>query len=266
MAAEPRPNLPGVDYTLRLLSYLARQRGPVRAATIQNDLGLPRATIYRLLTALEEQGFVIHFPDEHRFGLGVAAFELSTGFNRQEPLTRLAAPLLARLVDRVGESAHFSVLRGKDIVYLIEERAQRRQPLVTEVGVRLPSDITASGRAMLSLMPPAQLRALFSTPQMFSSRAGEEPMSYSQLRAVLAKVREQGFASERGEVTEGIASVAVAVSDHAGWPVAAVAVSFNAHHFDDLHPHLVEEASRAAEEIARVARANVSPHAPTPKR
>lgn len=253
----PRPTLPGVDYTLRLLSYLARQRGPVRAATIQRDLDLPRATVYRLLAALEEQGFIIHFAAEHRFGLGVAAFELSTGFTRQEPLSRLAAPILARLVDRVGESAHFSVLRGKDIVYLIEERAQRRPALVTEVGVRLPSDITASGRAMLSLMPPAQLRALFSAPQMFARRAGEEPMSYSRLRSILTKVRDEGFASEKGEVTEGIASVAVAVPDHAGWPVAAVAVSFDARQFDEGHLHLAREAAEAARDVARAARADV---------
>jgi DNA-binding IclR family transcriptional regulator len=236
---ENRSDVPAARQSLRILTYLAGQRGPVAAATLAAALDLPRSSIYRLLGALEDFGFVIHFPEERRYGIGIAAFELSSGFSRQEPLTRLGRPILAALVDRIGESAHLAVLHGSDVLYLVEERAPRRPSLVTDVGVRLPSHLTASGRALLATLPSAQLRALFPDASAFARRAGHDtgsggsggssgsgPQGYGELKRLLDRVRADGYAAEDGEVTEGMASVAVAVTDHTGWPAAGIAVTF----------------------------------------
>ena len=128
--------VPAADNALRILSHLAAQRGPVPASSIATALDLPRSSVYHLLTVLTERGFALHLPEEKRYGLGIAAFELSTGFSRQEPLSRVGQPLLAGLVDRLGESGHLAVLHGRDVLYIAEERAPRRPRLVTDVGIR----------------------------------------------------------------------------------------------------------------------------------
>ena len=138
---------------LALLQALARQPVPVPAAALARDLGLPRSTTYHLLAELVDAGFVVHLPEERRYGLGVSAFEIGSAYSRQEPLARLARPVLARLVDAVGHSAHLAVLHGREVLYVVEQRAPGRPPLVTDVGVRLPAQLTASGRAMLADLP-----------------------------------------------------------------------------------------------------------------
>lgn len=226
-----KPKVPAADQTLAILSHLAHQRGPVPAATIANALELPRSTVYHLLAVMQERGFVVHLPEDRRYGLGIAAFELSSGFSRQQPLARLGGPLVAGLVDRIGESGHLAVLHGRDVLYLVEERAPRRPSLVTDVGVRLPAHLTATGRAMLAALPPAQLRALYPDRAAFAWRGDPEATGewrYSRLKQVLHEVREAGWAGEDGEVTEGLASVGVAVLDHVGWPAAAIAVTYRA--------------------------------------
>jgi len=243
---------PAAHHTLRILELLSAQRGPVAASTIGHMLKLPRSTVYRLLGVLEEHGFVLHFPEARRYGIGIAAFELSSGFMRQEPLTRLGRPILSALVDRLGESAHLAVLRGRDVVYLIEERAPRRPHLVTDVGVRLPSQLTASGRALLATLPKSQLRALFPSSESFVQRSEAGPSNYAELTRLLDAVRERGFAAEDGDVSEGIASVAVAARDHAGWPAAAIAVSFPRDAIPlDRWPQLATEIGRVAAELSR---------------
>jgi DNA-binding IclR family transcriptional regulator len=221
---------PSATRTLRVLRFLAGQPQPVAAEYIAQAVGLPRASAYRLLTAMVDEGFVVHLREEGTFGLGVAAFEAGSGYLRQAPLQRLARLPLARLVDRVGESAHLAVLHGRDVLYVVEERAPGRPPLVTDVGVRLPAHLTASGRAMLAMLPGAQVRALFPNRAAFASRG--EPAdgavnSPSALRAVLTDTRRRGHAFEDGEVTAGFASVAGAVVDHNGHPTAAVALTFD---------------------------------------
>jgi DNA-binding IclR family transcriptional regulator len=187
---------------------------------------LPRSTAYHLLGAMAAEGFVVHLPEEHRYGLGVAAFEVGSGSSRQEPLQRIARRPLADLVDRVGRTAHLAVLHGRDVLYVVEERAPGRAPLVTDVGVRLPAHLTASGRAILARLPASQVRALYPTPADFVDRHGSGPRSLGALRSVLQETRQRGYAVEHGEVTPGLASVAAAVLDHNGHPVAGVAVTY----------------------------------------
>jgi len=177
---------------------------------------------------LAEQGFVVHLPEERRYGLGVAAFEIGSAYSRQAPLARLARPPLARLVDLVRHSAHLAVLHGREVLYVVEERAPGRPPLVTDVGVRLPAHLAASGRAVLAGLPSAQVRALFGDRTAFTDRTGIGPQTLPELRRVLTEVRRRGYAVEDGEITPGFASVAAAVHDYSGYPVAGVAVTFPA--------------------------------------
>jgi len=218
--------VPAATKALRVLRFLATQPDPVTLDRLATAVGLPRSTAYHLLTAMIEEGFVVHLPDEHRYGLGVAAFEVGSGYARQEPLQRIARRALAALVDAVGQSAHLAVLHGRDVLYVLEERAPGLPPLVTGVGVRLPAHLTASGRAILASLPSAQVRALYPDRGAFVDRHGTGPMSLSALRSVLTETRQRGYADELGEVTPGFASVAAAVLDHNQHPVAGVAVTF----------------------------------------
>ena len=211
---------------LDVLGLLSRHTQPLPATTIGRELGIPRSSVYHLLTVLQQHGYVAHFPEERRYGLGVAAFELGSAYSRQAPLQRLARPILTRLVDEVHQNAHFAVLHGNDVLYLVEERAPRRPSLVSDVGVRLPAHLTASGLAMLAALPAAQVRALYPSATALVQRHDTGPTSLRQLRTLLTGVRARGYAVEQGTVTPGFASVAAAVLDHAGYPAAAFAATY----------------------------------------
>jgi DNA-binding IclR family transcriptional regulator len=249
-SSRPAPQVPAADQTLRILTYLARQPAPVPAAAMAQALGIPRSSVYHLLDALAEHGYVVHLPSERRWGLGTAAFELAGGYSRQQPIARLGARLIAALADRTGESAHLAVMSGRDVVYIVEERAPRRPALVTDVGVRLPAHLTATGRAMLAALPAAQIRALFPDAASFTDRTGRGPRTPTALREVLRRVRADGYATEDGEVTLGLRSVGAAVLDHAGWPAAAVAITW-AEETDRNAVSLVTAAQSVAAELQR---------------
>jgi DNA-binding IclR family transcriptional regulator len=245
-------NAPAATQALAVLRLLARHTEPVPASAIARDLDLPRSSVYHLLAVLRDQGFVVHLADERRYGLGVAAFELGSAYSRQAPLQRLARQLLVRLVDATRHNAHLAVLHGRDVLYVIEERAPGRPPLVTDVGVRLPAQLTASGLAMLASLPPQQVRALFPSRDAFVQRHGVGPTTLPGLRAVLTGVRRDGFALEDGTVTPDFASVAAPVLDHTGHPVAGVAVTYPA---EEVTAHqrqaIVEQVIRTATDLTR---------------
>ncbi len=245
-------NAPAASQALTVLRLLARHTEPVPASAIARDLGLPRSSVYHLLAVLRDQGFVVHLPEERRYSLGIAAFELGSAYTRQAPLQRMARQSLVRLVDATKHNAHLAVLHGRDVLYVIEERAPGRPPLVTDVGVRLPSQLTASGLAMLASLPPQQVRALFPSRDAFVRRHGLGPTTLPGLRALLSRVRQDGFAVEDGTVTPDFASVAAPVLDPVGHPVAGIAVTYPAAEVtEDQRRAIIEQVIRTAADLTR---------------
>lgn len=240
--------VPAATRALRILRFLASQPGPVPVGRIAQAVGMPRSSAYHLLNAMITEGFVVHVADDRGYGLGLAAFEVGSGFARQEPLQRMARRPLAELSNLIRQSAHLAVMHGRDVLYVIEQRYPGRPMLVTDVGVRLPAHLTASGRAILASLPKNQLRALFPDRASFVNRTGSGPRSLSALHSVLTETRRQGYAVEEGEVSQDLTSVAVAVHDHNRHPIAAVAVTY-AGEVDRLP--LVDRVAATAGELTR---------------
>lgn len=244
---------PAVSNALAILKFLATQQRPVAASRVVEALGLPRSTTYQLLGLLADEGFVIHLRARNLFTLGFTAFEVGAAFGYQQPLTRLGRPILARLVEAVGHTAHLSVLHGKDVLYLLEEKAPNRPPLVTEEGVTLPSHLTASGRVLLAHLPRQQVRALFPNGAAFTTRHGTGPDSTAKLARVLDDVRARGFGFVIDDVTPGVSSHAAGIFDPDGHPIAALAVTYYSTHVDNpgqiTTDELLEHLGEAAAEL-----------------
>ena len=186
-----------------------------------------------------EEGFVVHLAEEHRYGLGVAAFEVGSGYARQGPLQRIARRPLAALVDATGHTAHLAVLHGRDVLYVVEERARRptaagdrrRRPAARPPDGERPGDPRARSRR-----PRCARCSPTAAPSWTGTASGRT--SLSALRTLLSETRQRGYAVENGEVTPGFASVAAAVLDHNGHPVAGLAVTFPAAEVDVDRPPL----------------------------
>lgn len=245
-------DVPALRRGLAVLRLLAGRAGPVTAGYVARELGLPRSTTYHLLAELSAAGFVTHLPEERRYGLGLAAFELGSAYLRHDPLERLARPVLRALIGRTGHVAQLGVLHGREALYLLREQPVLHATVVTDVGVRLPAHLPASGRAMLGALPAAQVRALFPSRSAFVDRTGRGPSDLPSLRRALTAARQRGWTVEDGYVTTGFASVAAPVLDHSGHPIAAISTTFR-HECDpecgETWPDLAEETRRAAEEL-----------------
>ena len=227
IARQLTPNpAPALRRGLAVLRLLASRATPVSAGAIARELGLPRSTTYELLTELAAAGFAVHLPAERRWGLGLVAFEIGSAYLRGEPLERAGRPVLAKLCLRTGATAHLGVLHGAQTLYLAKDKPGLGSPtLVTDVGVRLPAALTATGLSILAQLPAEQVRALFPERMAFVDRTGRGPDSLPALRRDLAAVRRRGWAIEDGRVSAGTASVAAPVFDHNSVPIAAVGVT-----------------------------------------
>ncbi len=247
--------VPAALRTLELLKLLAESSQPTTANRLSQKLGIPRSSVYQLLEVLKEQDFAIHYEDQKRWGLGLAAWELGSAYQRHEPLERMTRPVLEKLVNELSSKTnvvgHLGVLDGSDVLYLIEQRPQKSLKLVTDVGVRLPAHLTASGRSMLAKLSTKQLAASFRGRDL-AIRTGLGPKNLIELDELLSRERTQGFALEIDEVTMGYASVGVSIQDNLGHPIAGLAITLQSTELEKLQlSELAKALSKAASELSR---------------
>lgn len=222
MAAEKNGRDGGVQSLQRafeLLEHLADTGGEASLSELANLSGLPMPTIHRLIRTLVDLGYVRQNTNR-RYALGARLIRL--GENASMQFGSWARPLLAELVDEIGETANLAVLERDEVVYVAQVPSKHSMRMFTEVGRRLLPHGTGVGKAMLAHLPADDVTALLSRTGMpsYTEHTFTDP---DALRRELAKIAQQGYALDEAEQELGVRCVAVAVP---GAPVpAAVSVS-----------------------------------------
>ncbi len=222
------PSVPAARHALRLLRVLAERTAPVPAAVLARELGMPRSSLYQLARAMMDEGFLVHYPEERAYGLSALVAEIGAGSLQTDRLRRLAHPVLERLVATVPVpvAGHLAVLLGAEVTYIDRVSAPRAPATVSNVGVRLPAHLTATGRAALAALPRDQVRALYPHREALYRRVGPGPATLGELDALLRRARRRGWGEEHGDITAGYASVAASARDRNGYPVASIGVTY----------------------------------------
>jgi DNA-binding IclR family transcriptional regulator len=208
-----------LERAFELLEHLADAGGEMALSELTEVSGLPMPTIYRLMRTLVNRGYVRQEPSK-RYALGPRLIRLGDGASRL--LGTWARPVLAELVDEVGETANMAVLEGDEVVYVAQVPSRRSMRMFTEVGRRVQPHCTGVGKALLAQLPTEVARAIVDRTGM----EAHTPRTFTDPEALLAelvKIRKQGYALDDEEQELGVRCVAVPLT---GAPTpAALSVS-----------------------------------------
>jgi IclR family transcriptional regulator, acetate operon repressor len=208
-----------VDRAFGLLEHMADAGGPVGLSELATISGLPLPTIHRLIRSLVNQGYVRQ-ERSRRYALGPGLIRLGESANRM--LGSWAVPYLSELVDEIGETSNMATLEGDTVVYVAQVPSLHSMRMFTEVGRRVMPHCTGVGKALLSMLPDAEVRALIARTGM-PPRTERTITDPEVLVAEVARSRQRGYAVDDQEQEAGVRCVAVPVSDA---PVrAAISVS-----------------------------------------
>ncbi|MEY7971504.1 IclR family transcriptional regulator [Saccharomonospora xinjiangensis] len=191
-----------------LLERLADTGGEASLSELAASSGLPMPTIHRLIRTLVTLGYVRQNANR-RYALGARLIRL--GENASLQFGTWARPLLAELVDEVGETANLAVLERDEVVYVSQVASRRHSMrMFTEVGRRLLPHGTGVGKAMLATLDPGEVRALLDRTGMpaYTEHTHTDVEVFLQH---LGEITEQGYSLDSSEQELGVRCVAVAV-------------------------------------------------------
>jgi DNA-binding IclR family transcriptional regulator len=211
-----------LDRSLDVLEFLA-ERGEAGAGEVSQELALPRASLYRLLNTLEARGYIARAPRSRRFRLGVAIQALASQASTSL-VVNLAAPALADLCLKTGETANLGVLSGGRIFYAASRDGLHVPRMPATVGDEIEPHATAIGKAILAAVP-AKDRAALLGPAPYAAFTDRTVTSAAQLERELAVAAQRGYAVDDGEIAVGAVCIAAVILDGKGYPVGALSIS-----------------------------------------
>ena len=237
--------LSSVAAAIALLKAFSEDEVDIGVSTLAKRLGMAKSTVHRLATTLVSEGMLEQNPENGKYRLGIALFGLGALVRRRMDVSNEAKPYLFDLRETTGETVHLAILDRTDIMYVYNLESTQAIRMRSDIGVRKPAYCTAEGLAMLAFQPSSLVDDIVSRGlQPRTSRTNTDP---ERLRAVLAAVRDRGYAIEDEESEAGMRCVAAPVRNATREVVAAVGIAGPVQRLPDdvlasFAPHVVRTA------------------------
>lgn len=217
-ARTDKQSLVGADRVIAVLTTLAERPQGITLDELAHILNSPKPTVHRALATLRRAGMA-DLVERGVYVLGDEYLRLAFRNLDGRPETARLSPLLEALATRFGETAHYAVLAGTDIVYRAKtDPPQGAVRLTSVIGGRNPAYRTAVGKVLLPGLDGLVFPLEQKTPNTLTTRAA--------LDAELERTRERGFGVDDQENELGVNCLAIPVClDGSPTPTGAVSVS-----------------------------------------
>lgn len=246
--------VPGLDRGLRILCEFSRREPVLSSPELARRLGIPRSTVFRLLTTLERMGFVERDAGGRDYCLGLGVLRLGFECLASKELAELGKPILEKLRDEINYTCNLVVRDGRSVVYVVRSVVSSPYSNTVQLGTRLPAHATLLGRVLLSDLSFAQLQELYPEEQLQAATA-KTPATVAELYRRIQADKASECVWESAYFEPSIATLAVPVrGGESGAVVSALGITLPSSHAGDssLVARLSKIACAAAGELSQL--------------
>src|SRR5499426_735092 len=222
--SKERGGIQSLERAFAILEEVARNREGINLAELSKAVGLHNSTAFHLLKTMVQLGYLSQLRDSKRYRIGNRLFTLAAGALDENTLLAAVTPVLETLTRETGETGHFAIRSGNDIVVIARTAGSGMLQMIDRTGAQRPAHATALGKVLLSALNGGQIRQLL----------GREPLRRLTAKTIVERdallreieeVRRKGIAYDDGEFDAEIRCVAVPVHDFAGRLAGALGIS-----------------------------------------
>ncbi|MEX0351574.1 MAG: IclR family transcriptional regulator [Paracoccaceae bacterium] len=207
-----------------VLDLVAGFNRPVRFGELLDHSPFPKATLYRFLQTLTNQGMLSYDPDRQSYALGIRLVRLAHAAWTHSSLAPIARPHLDALSRDLGETVHLAQLDASQVLYVDKRNADDPVEMYSQAGKVGPAYCTGVGKAMLAFLPDDALNRAIQQ-QSFHRFTPHTLASETALRTELAAIRTRGYAFDREEHEPGIICIAAPILTPGGRMLGAMSIT-----------------------------------------
>lgn len=193
------------------------------ATEISKRVGMPVQTVHRLLSSLEENGFVFKNKENRKFRLGLSLMQLGLTIWEGLSILNIARPCMEKLAEQTKESIYLTVREGNDGIFVECINSPQMLRIAEPIGMRLPLCHGASKKVILAFLKPAVQRRVLE--ELIDAKYIKSREELDALIDELFMIKQQGYAISTSETTMGTSGVAAPIFSWNGQVEGAVSVA-----------------------------------------
>ena len=223
MAKPAQTTIQALDRGLDVLDTLAANTG-MTLTEISEELRQSPATIYRVLSTLENRGIVEMEPQSQAWHVGAMAFRLGSAFLRRSGIVERSRPVMHELMEQTGETSNLGIeMKGK-VMFISQVETNESIRAFFPPGTVSPMHASGIGKALLSHYSETRIeRAL--RQELLEQFTDKTVVSLPALKEDLRLSRNRGWAFDDEERTTGMRCVAAPIVNFHGEAIAGISVS-----------------------------------------
>lgn len=199
-----------VARTMAILELISERPKGAGVTALASRLGIGKSTVSRVLSTLEDNGYVVRDPISLTYQVSLRFCGLALRRVDAEELYELCMPLLQGLAERTGETVQVALVEGEEMTYVAKADGPQRLRVLSLLGYQAVLHASAAGKVWLASLP--EERALEIVLKAGLEQYTENTITtVRHFQAELEKVRLRGYATVESELLPGVAAVAVAI-------------------------------------------------------
>lgn len=232
------------------MECLTKSRHGLTVSQLTRTLGFPKSTVHALLLTLERHGYLFRDDGSGRYRLGLRVCDLANSALEGVKIREQAAPLLSRLRDSTGLTAHMAILERNEVV-LIEKMESPKKRVNSWIGKRMDLHCTALGKALIAYLRDEQVETLVRSRGMLRHN-DNTIVSIKRLKEELELVRKRGYSLDDEEEEINVRCIGAPILNSHDGVIAAISVAGTTADVDDkTRDGLITSVKAAAAAIAR---------------
>lgn len=215
--------LDSVSNALKILKLYSNRQPVLRVGDIATHLDVSKSTASRLVKTLVSEDFLEKDQDSSGYRLGKALLTLGGIFVSAEETYSEIAPYLNDLVAETKENAHFAVLSGEEIIYLMKYIGPYYSNTKIQVGEINPPHATSTGKVLLAYSSSEVTESIVAKGlEAYTENTITNPYKFQK---ELENIRKQGYSVSVEEFTLGNISFAAPIFNMEGELIGAVGLA-----------------------------------------
>ena len=207
----------------KLLRCFSENEGELGVMQLSRMLDMHKSKVSRLLTSLQQEGFIDKNPQSGKYQLGLGLVYMAGIVLDRLDLRRISRPHLVNLAEITQETINISIL-DRDMCLNIESIISPNPiQYAGRLGRKTPLHCTSTGRIFLANLPREEQDMLLLRP--LPAYTDKSITDSRVLKKILEQVREQGYAIVHEEFQKGLSAIAAPIRDYTGKVAAAISIS-----------------------------------------
>ncbi len=202
-----KPVTPAVEQASRLLVHLGKSPNFRMTLTeICEQIGIHKSKGHSILNTMKQFGLVDKDPRTKTWSLGPGLVSLARKVLDNLDVREIASPFLARVAEETKSAALLGVVDGDQVYVAAKHEGNEEIGVTIRVGQRFHITRGAHGKAIVAFMKEADRERILKKKNLFFHGAGER-LDRERLKKEFARCVESGFASDAGELHQGVNAV-----------------------------------------------------------